>query len=74
MAKTTIKASQAADLMRAGSALRQMHTRHGIKFFLIPGGEVSDKVAAELIERPDVQPDADGLFPDTAQTFRLGRA
>jgi hypothetical protein len=68
-----MKAPQAADSMRTGSVLRQMHTRHGLKWFLIPGGEVSEKVAAELRERPDVQPDGDGLFPGSSQTFRLGR-
>jgi len=50
-----------------------MHTRTGLKWFLVPGGEVSEKVAVELIERPDVQPDGDGLFPGISQTFRLGR-
>ena len=69
----TIKASEAADLMRLGSVMRQMHTRHGRKYFLIPGGEITDRVAAELLERPDIQPDNDGLFADTAQTFRLCR-
>jgi hypothetical protein len=72
MTKIT-KAPQAADSMRAGSVLRQMHTRTGLKWFLVPGGEVSEKVAVEQIERPDIQPDRDGLFPGISQTFRLGR-
>jgi hypothetical protein len=63
----------AADSMRAGSVLTQMHTRTGLKLFLVPGGEVSERVAAEIIERPDVQPDGDGLFPGISQTFRLGK-
>lgn len=66
--------ARAADLMRAGSVLRQMHTRTGLKWFIVPGCEVTEKVAAELLERPDVQPSGDGLFPGISQTFRLGQA
>ena len=71
--KDKAKARLAADHMRTGSVLTKMHTRTGLKWFLVPGGEVSEKVAAELIERPYVQPDGDGLFPGISQTFRLGR-
>jgi hypothetical protein len=49
-----------------------MNTRYGTKWFIVPGGEVSEKVASELLNRPDVQPNNDGLFPGLSQTFRLG--
>jgi hypothetical protein len=49
-----------------------MNTCHGAKWFIVPGGEVSEKVANELLNRPDVQPNNDGLFPGLSQTFRLG--
>ena len=64
-------AFQAADLMRKGGILMQMHTRTGLCWFIVPGGEVSKAVAAELLKRPDVQPSGDGLFPGISQTFRL---
>jgi hypothetical protein len=64
---------RAADLMRTGSALVRMHTRDGTAWFLVPGGEVSEKMARALIQRPDVQPMSDGLFPGISQTYRLGR-
>jgi hypothetical protein len=62
---------QAADLMRAGSTLMQMHSRNGLRWYLVPGGEVTERVAAELLARSDVQPSNDGLFPGISQTFRL---
>jgi hypothetical protein len=49
-----------------------MHTHTGLCWFIVPGGEVSAAVAAELLKRPDVQPSGDGLFPGISQTFRLG--
>jgi hypothetical protein len=64
---------RAADLMRRGGTLTRMHTRDGPKWFIVPGGEVPDKVATELIRRPDVQPGGDTLFPGImSQTYRLG--
>ena len=69
-----ITIAQAADMLRkSGAVLQRMHTRHGLQYFIVPGGEIPDKIATELIERPDVQPGGDGLFPGISQTFRLGR-
>lgn len=65
-------ASRAADLMRKGAILAKMHIRTGLCWFLVPGGEVSEAIAAELLKRPDVQPNDDGLFPGIPQTFKLG--
>jgi hypothetical protein len=70
--KRSDSADRAADLMRRGSILARMNTRYGTKWFIVPGGEVSEKVASELLNRPDVQPNNDGLFPGLSQTFRLG--
>jgi hypothetical protein len=67
-------ALRAADLMRAGGVLMQMHERHGgLAWFIVPGGEVTTTVAEELLRRPDCQPNRDGLFPGISQTFKLGR-
>jgi len=69
----TIKASRAADdLMRQGGILARTHTSTGLRWSTDSGGEVSAAVAAELLKRPDVQPNDDGLFPGLSQTFRLG--
>ena len=57
------KIDRAADLMRTGSVLVQMHNANSIGWYLVPGGEVLAKVAGALLERPDVQPSNDGLFP-----------
>ena len=68
------KVDRAADLMRTGSALVQMHNANGVGWYLVPGGEVLAKVASALLERPDVQPSNDGLFPGISQTFKLKRS
>ena len=65
-------ADKAADLMRRGGILTKMHTRTGPCWFIVPDGEVSAAIAAELLKRPDVQPNDDGLFPGISQTFKLG--
>jgi hypothetical protein len=70
-ASLKIKTVQAADLMRVGSTLTQMHSRNGLVWCLVPGGEVTERIANELLARPDVQPSNDGLFPGISQTFRL---
>jgi hypothetical protein len=58
------------ELMRDGSrCLTQMHTRRGMKWFLVPGGEVKDDVAQALLTRSDIQPSDDGLFPGINQTY-----
>jgi hypothetical protein len=62
---------QAADLMRAGSTLQQMHSKNGLRWYLVPGGEIAERIANGLLARPDVQPANDGLFPGISQTFRL---
>lgn len=62
---------QAADLMRAGGTLQQMHSKSGPCWYIVPGGEVTENVANALLARPDVQPSDDGLFPGISQTFRL---
>jgi hypothetical protein len=62
----------ALELMRDGRrCLAQMHTRFGVKWFVIPGGEVTDKVAEALLEHPHIQPSNDGLFPGISQTYKF---
>jgi hypothetical protein len=51
----------------------QMHGRYRVGWYIVPGGEVTEKVAIALLERPDVQPNADGLFPGISQTFKMRR-
>ena len=66
--------NRAADLMRTGSVLTQMHKTSGTGWYLVPGGEVAAKVAIALLERPDVQPNHDGLFPGISQLSVLPHA
>jgi hypothetical protein len=60
---------RAMDLLRTGSALMQMHNGRGVAWYLVPGGEVAENIATALLERADVQPNQDGLFPGISQTF-----
>ena len=62
---------EAADRMRAGATLQQMHSKNGLRWYLVPGGEIAERIANGLLARPDVQPSDDGLFPGISQTFRL---
>jgi hypothetical protein len=65
----------ATALMRQGRLLMQMHnTKSGLTWYIINGGEVSEKLAAELLARPDVQPSGDALFPGISQTFKITAA
>lgn len=41
-------------------------------YYVVPGGPVTTKDAAEIISRPDVHPAKDGLFPGCDQSWRLG--
>jgi len=69
-----INAIQAEGLLQKGSKLTKTYNKTGTGWSLEPGGEISSKVAAKLLKLPHVQPNGDGLFPDTSQTFRLGSA
>ena len=63
---------EAVEFMRDGQHhLAQMHTKAGLKWFVIPGGEVTDTVAQALLAHPHIQPNNDGLFPGISQTFRF---
>jgi hypothetical protein len=71
MRKQTIPENSALELMREGRPLMKLHTVRGRRWFVVPGGEVSDRVAERILQRPDVQPHQDGLFPGCDQTFCL---
>lgn len=71
MSRERLTTSRAADMMRSGGTLVQMHAKDGMRWYIVPGGPVTERIANELLERPDVQPSNDGLFPGISQTFRL---
>jgi MOSC domain-containing protein YiiM len=65
--------AQALKLLRTPDhRLMLMHTRTGTAYYVVPGGRVSKEDALKIIQRPDVQPFDDGLFPGCSQTWRLG--
>jgi hypothetical protein len=67
-----ITAREAVEFMRDGQrCLTQLHTHYGMKWFLVPGGPVTEKIAKALLEHPHIQPNNDGLFPGISQTFRF---
>jgi hypothetical protein len=63
---------RAVELIREPKrCLARMHTRHGPRWFIIPGGEVSAETAAKIRKMPQVAPSKDGLFPGLDQTWRF---
>jgi hypothetical protein len=71
MRDRTLSETFALELMREGKLLRKMHTHNGMRWFVVPGGQVTDAVARRILARPDVQPRDSGLFPGCEQTFQL---
>jgi hypothetical protein len=71
MQNQTLSETFALELMREGKLLMRMHTVNGMRWFVVPGGEVADSVAKRILARPDVQPHDTGLFPGCEQTFQL---
>ena len=58
-----------------GVYLMKLHTRNGQEFYIVPGGgHVRSDDAAAIIARPDIIPDANGLFPNCPQSWRMSRA
>jgi hypothetical protein len=58
-------------LRKPGARLVRMFTKNPAEFqwYIIPGGAIGIHVAEKLIERPDVFPGRDGLFPGIDQTW-----
>jgi hypothetical protein len=71
MRDQTLSETFALELMREGKPLMRMHTVHGMRWFIVSGGQVTDAVADRILARPDVQPRDIGLFPGCEQTFQL---
>src|SRR5262249_60715160 len=71
MRDSTISEAFALELMREGKLLMRMHTVNGLRWFVVPGGQVAESVVKRIRARPDVQPHDNGLFPGCEQTFRL---
>jgi hypothetical protein len=77
MRDQTLSESFALELLREGKLLMRMHTVNGMRWFVVPGGQVAESVVKRILARPDVQPHDNGLFPGCEQTFCLrgnGRA
>jgi hypothetical protein len=69
----TIPERDAAELLRDGHRrLMKMFTPLGPRWFVVPGGLVSDATAEKILARPDVHVFDDGLFPNNPQTYRIG--
>jgi hypothetical protein len=61
--------------MRRGAPLLKVNGKSLVRFYIEPGGSVTDSTAAKLIEHPQVYPDHDGLLPDCNQSWRwIGNA
>lgn len=67
-----MKFRKAFDLMSTGSLLMQMNKTGDAKaWYLIPGGEIDDVVAQDLLKLPNIKPNNDGLFPGISQTWKM---
>jgi hypothetical protein len=66
-----ISERDAMGLLREGRLLMRMHTAVGMRWFVVPGGQIADTVAKRILARRDVQPYDSGLFPSCEQTFRM---
>jgi hypothetical protein len=71
MKTKSIKYDRAVDLMRSGSRLCKMHANGGSEHFMVPGGRITDAVAARIKEHPLICSGQDGLFPGLNQTWKL---
>jgi hypothetical protein len=66
-----ISEKDAMELLRKGRLLTRMHTKVGLKWFVIPGGQIADTVARKILARRDIEPHDGGLFPSCEQTFQM---
>jgi hypothetical protein len=77
LARTVSLAVALEELRQPGCELVHLHLpakEGGHGFYIAPdGGRISNKDAAEILERADVQPHSAGLFPETVQSWRMVR-
>jgi hypothetical protein len=66
-----ISETNALELLREGRLLTRMHTKIGMRWFVIPGGQIADAVAKRILARKDIKPHDGGLFPNCEQTFQM---
>jgi hypothetical protein len=67
-----MKFNKAFDLMSTGSLLMQMNKAGDARaWYLVPGGEIDEMVAQDLMKMPNVKPNDDGLFPGISQTWKM---
>jgi len=71
MRDQTLSENFALELMREGKLLMRMHTVNGMRWFIVPGGQIAEGTVKRLLARPDIQPHDSGLFPGCEQTFSL---
>jgi hypothetical protein len=60
-------------MLKPDTYLMRMHTNTGLEWFVVPGGRVRGDDAAKIIERPDIVPHDNGLFPGIDQSWKLTR-
>lgn len=67
-----MKLNKALDMMSTGSLLMQMNKPGDMPaWYLVPGGEIDEVVAKDLLKMENVKPNNDGLFPGISQTWRM---
>lgn len=69
--KHVVAADRAVMAMKKGACLARMHVGSDMRWYLVPGHQLTDETAQILINREDCQPAEDGLFPGISQTYRI---
>lgn len=61
-------------MVQPDTRLMLMHdnsSSSGKSWFVVPGGKVTEEIAKHIISRHDVVEQADGLFPNHPQTWKV---
>lgn len=64
---------RALDKMRSGSVLIQQNNPKfdRTEYYIVPGHEISESLAAKIKAHPQVTASHDAMFPGLSQTWRL---
>jgi hypothetical protein len=61
----------AIQMQKPGTRLCQMYAHGERRWYVIPGGAVSESTATKIIEQPNVIGQQDALFPGLHQTWTI---
>jgi hypothetical protein len=74
MKPSTLPEAFALELMRKGRPLQKMHTVNGMRWFIVPGGQVTDDVAAAYWRAAMCSRATEDCFPGVSRPFNSAAA